>query len=232
MKRILVFVIFFNLNGILISGQSIAGNDKCAIKKTITWHKLFKFRVEETYNTKCEILKVSRGHNSSWFKHYKYDFTDSIVSSNSLTEIRIHNSQGTLIKMKLLDRSLSTVVEHLYEYDSLNRLYKINILSNDKKVVTYYYQNDNIFPSSEVASINNQIVEETKYDRDSIGNPINITQFFFKNGVKYIETRFVGGFDCSPCRYTYDKKGNWRKKYLKLSNGMEKLYAVRRIVYF
>lgn len=234
--RFLIFLLFVDsLNCPLVVGQSILNNDLCKVKKVITNHKLFKEKEKIWFNNSCQITKKIKNRYPLTFKNYRRGFIDSIVSSDLSVEVRKFDSKGLLLNDFFLSSNSIVKLKRFYEYDTFGRLCLVRIKSvNSEKLIEYFYENSKAKHSNkEVIFINNQVHSEVEYSRDSHGNALLINTYYFDNrGDRYLDNRQIGGFECSPCRYVYDKRGNWIRQYMKVVGKAEQLYAIRKIWYF
>jgi len=220
------------LNGQIVHCQTSLQLD-CRIKESFTVHKLFKKSERLFFNRECQLVKKIYNGKLTTAKVFHTKNVDSVCYSDNSIQVFHRDSLGRLSK-RIFENRVDKVVE-VFEYDTLNRPQSVTVTSNNAlKVITYFYESErSIWHSRQRVQQFSGHTEEIETLRDSLGNPTLVNHFFFReNGDRVLDNRQVGGFDCSPCRYLYDRNGNWVRKYLMLDNGKERLYATRKLTYF
>lgn len=207
--------------------------DCCGVKDAAVKHKLFEMREAISYDKKGRVIYTSNNSTSKRFIYYQNHSIDSMVCiSDTSIYVEKFDLTGKLIMDSYQSGLGRTAIERFYEYDSLGRMRTVKIPFSKREVTFHYSDATQKFCVSEKVFVNGMPYEEIVFERDFRGNPtLTVFYWFNENHEKYIDNRQIGGFVCSPCRYEYDAKGNWVRKYIKAGN-KEKLYAVRKISYY
>lgn len=203
----------------------------CGVKSIVTINKMFKGKEVLRFNPDCLVASKHYNGYKLQYSYRKSSNADSVLVSNGDLEVYLFDPLGRFL-ISHQHIGAESIISR-YEYDSgTNRLNsrKINSL-NFEQLLKYSYNNSiSKYYNKIQIYVNKEIHEEIECDFDKSGNMILFEEFYHKDGQRLKETGHFGAFECSPCEYDYDSKGNWTRKYQTV-DGKRKLYAVRRIRY-
>lgn len=203
----------------------------CGINQIVSINRMFRDFEKLEFNKDCLI--ASKNHNGTLLRYtyYRSSRSDSVAISDGDWSTYYFDSIGRLVITKQVfgkDLIVST-----YEYrDETTRVVSCEIKGpNSTQVLKYLYRDLEAENYHKIEFyLNGEFEEQVECNFDKNGNLILYDEYYPEGNQLVKATRYVGGFPCSPCKYDYDSKGNWIKKYL-VSNGKRRLYAKRRIKY-
>ncbi|WP_462249343.1 hypothetical protein [Ekhidna sp.] len=219
-------------------------------------YPLISFNDAMTYGDRIKSIHIKGSDYHNINDKLKFDENGNLISRKDLIGKRFENFQYQLtedyleISVKNNDDKAKLLRREIHFFDQNDNIKtSLKFFRKDTIEIGWFYKDNQVFAITPIdsntkitrvfeglclvesrKSFKKEIKGEVLQQCDSLGNVLLRKEYYYENGRRKEAKEWVGGIPCFDCKFTYDKRGNWTKSFIKTDDGY-KLYSKRKILY-